>query len=184
MFSSNENLLLKLDQKADKARIICDAIQQLHASKVVILTPTNAWIQRLASEMKSKFVDQVRDMSRETAYFLSQTIKTWNRIWDENRIFVMSPQLFLRGLQHGYLGLDSASLVVLDNIQNCSGASPYSRFLNDYYANSMTKPKIIGICSNSSFKSDNQLLELQKLLQTTIVHNMERNVHSNVLRGF
>lgn len=77
--------------------------------------------------------------------------KTWDKELDENRVLVMTAQILVNILHHGFIKVENINLLVLDECHNATKGHPYVRIMQilDKAKNSGIKqPHIMGLTAS------------------------------------
>ena len=137
---TERNIVIQVETSTRGVQIAANLLRNI-TGKVIFLAPTRRlYLKHL--EILQKYVELIKDFLHDE-YFLSRSIQEWAVVWEKYQVFLMTPQLLLVALQHGYLHLDEISLLVFSEFQLCVGNSAYARIIKQYYVESIMKPRIL-----------------------------------------
>ena len=136
----DRNILIQVETSTRGIQFAANLLRNI-TGKVIFLAPSrHLYLKHL--EILQKYVELIKDFLLDE-YFLSRSIQEWAAVWEKYQVFVMTPQLLLVALQHGYLHLDGISLLVFSEFQFCVGNSAYARIIKQYFVESVMKPRIL-----------------------------------------
>ncbi|CAG8495182.1 4853_t:CDS:2 [Diversispora eburnea] len=76
--------------------------------------------------------------------------KQWAKYFEENDVLVMTAQIFLNILRHGFISLKQVNLLVFDECHHTSKKHPYNLIMREFYDRcpEEQKPKIFGMTAS------------------------------------
>ncbi|RHZ72154.1 hypothetical protein Glove_245g9 [Diversispora epigaea] len=76
--------------------------------------------------------------------------KHWAKYFEENDVLVMTAQIFLNILRHGFISLKQVNLLVFDECHHTSKKHPYNLIMREFYDRcpEEQKPKIFGMTAS------------------------------------
>ncbi|MQL91411.1 hypothetical protein Taro_024007 [Colocasia esculenta] len=105
------------------------------------------------------------------------TADTWERKLREFQVFVMTPQILLDNLRHGFFNMGMIKLLVFDECHHAKGRHPYACIMTEFYhrqlgIQSAILPRIFGMTasivntkgSSSQIGYEKQIVELESLM--------------------
>lgn len=106
--------------------------------------------------------------------------RTWQTILSSYRVLVMTGQVLLDALRHGFLSLERVSLLILDECHHATYGHPYNRIMSEFYGAMppLLRPRIFGMTASPCKVRDPRALraEIEMLEQ-----NMDSSVETSVL---
>lgn len=94
----------------------------------------------------------------------------WQKEFKENQVFVMTAQIFLDILHHGFLGLSKTNLIVFDECHHAKKEHPFKRIMNFFdLCSPEDYPKVLGLTAsvvNCKVKPNRIELEIKQLEAT------------------
>nr|CAG8438547.1 9096_t:CDS:2 [Entrophospora candida] len=98
--------------------------------------------------------------------------KEWKKKFEEYDVLVMTAQIFLNILRHGFISLSNVNLLVFDECHHTSKKHPYNLIMKEFYNRcpEVDRPKIFGMTA-SPVNTRNSLLSAS---------NLESNLHAKV----
>ncbi|PIA63179.1 hypothetical protein AQUCO_00200892v1 [Aquilegia coerulea] len=114
---------------------------------------------------------------------------TWKKELAKYEVLVMTPQILLDALRHGFVKLDIIKLLIFDECHNARGNSAYACILKEFYhvqlkSSPMHLPRIFGMTaclvnSKGTISSDaygKQILEFENLMNSKVFTVAEESV--------
>ncbi|TPX61642.1 hypothetical protein PhCBS80983_g00942 [Powellomyces hirtus] len=159
--------------------------------KVVFLVPTVPLVAQQAAKIRENTDLIVGEYSRDeivsVAYW--DTIG-WYHEMSCRQVLVLTPQIFLNILRHGFLKLDrDVSLLVVDECHHAVKQHPYNVLMKEFYhtiSPSSNRPKVFGMTASPIYQrvttrneSFVRLKELQSNLGCVVVTVADRNTLQN-----
>jgi endoribonuclease Dicer len=147
------------------ARLIREKIAEIDPAKedrkwTVFLTPTVILVHQQAAAIQR----EVPEDRVVKGFYGELNVDVWNKAkWLEEtnkvHILVMTPQIFINMMRHSYWSISQCNLLILDEIHQATGDSPYSRIFKEYYHNDAypIKPHVFGMTASPVFNvQDNE----------------------------
>ncbi|KAH9301174.1 hypothetical protein KI387_012757, partial [Taxus chinensis] len=111
------------------------------------------------------------------------TAQTWNDEMNKHEVLVMTPQILLDLLRHGFLKLEMVKLIIFDECHHTQGNHPYAKIMKEYYQTSQAKPKIFGMTASpvirkgvsSSYDCMDQIAQLEQMLDSQVYALADRS---------
>ncbi|CEG78493.1 Putative Dicer-2 protein [Rhizopus microsporus] len=114
--------------------------------------------------------------------------KRWKIIFEESDVCVMTAQIFLDALYHGFLSIDRAHLIVFDECHHATKRHPFNLIMREFYDRcpAEKRPKIFGMTASpvhSKNDVENSVAQLEKNLDAKVytASNMEQITTFKVL---
>jgi len=105
----------------------------------------------------------------------------WNEILENCHILVMTAQIYLNNLNHGYMHIKDANLIIFDECHHAVSLHPFKQImqiLHDSNLNKDESPRILGLTAtliNSNTKNvKEELTKLQLTFNATIKTKYEK----------
>jgi endoribonuclease Dicer len=144
-------------------------------NKTVFLAPTNALVHQQTTSIEDVLDYSISGYSFEP-FMLSKSKQFWLDEWKRNQIIVMTPQLLVNLLQHGYIQISMIQLLVIDECHKSSGLQPIAVLMKQYYHNSGEKPTVLGMTASPLYQgkvsfenAKRSLMELQITLDSKLI---------------
>ncbi|KAI8384572.1 dicer-2 protein [Radiomyces spectabilis] len=105
----------------------------------------------------------------------SWTEKTWRLLFEESDVFVMTAQIFLDTLRHGFVSLDEVNLIIFDECHHATRRHPYNLIMREFYDCCPVegRPKIFGMTASPMHsKTDVQYSA------THLEHNLDCRIYT------
>ncbi|KAI8917804.1 hypothetical protein DFJ77DRAFT_429006 [Powellomyces hirtus] len=188
------NIVAYLDTGSGKT-LVSVLLTQEYATelpkKVVFLVPTVPLVAQQAAKIRENTDLIVGEYSRDeivsVAYW--DTIG-WYHEMSCRQVLVLTPQIFLNILRHGFLKLDrDVSLLVVDECHHAVKQHPYNVLMKEFYhtiSPSSSRPKVFGMTASPIYQrvttrneSFVRLKELQSNLGCVVVTVADRNTLQN-----
>jgi ERCC4-related helicase len=147
------------------ARLIREKIAEIDPAKedrkwTVFLTPTVILVHQQAAAIQR----EVPEDRVVKGFYGELNVDVWNKAkWLEEtnkvHILVMTPQIFVNMMRHSYWSISQCNLLILDEIHQATGDSPYARIFKEYYHNDAypIKPHVFGMTASPVFNvQDNE----------------------------
>ncbi|KAI9010410.1 hypothetical protein CLU79DRAFT_773664 [Phycomyces nitens] len=76
--------------------------------------------------------------------------KKWKTIYEESDVCVMTAQIFLDTLRHGFITMNSVNLIVFDECHHATKKHPYNLIMREFYdrCRADERPKIFGMTAS------------------------------------
>ncbi|XP_050534312.1 endoribonuclease Dicer-like isoform X2 [Daktulosphaira vitifoliae] len=106
----------------------------------------------------------------------------WDKIIDDCHIMVMTAQIYLNNLHHGYMKINDANLLIFDECHHAKANHPFRQIMQVYHDDSKkeNRPRILGLTAtliNSNCKNiKNELATLQLTFNATIQTRYNENI--------
>ncbi|XP_057844127.2 endoribonuclease Dicer homolog 3a isoform X2 [Cryptomeria japonica] len=102
--------------------------------------------------------------------------QTWNDEINKHEVLVMTPQILLDVLRHGFLQLKMVKLIIFDECHHTQGNHPYAKIMKEFYQTSQLRPKIFGMTASpvikkgvsSSHDCMDQIAQLEGILDSQV----------------
>ncbi|RCI04146.1 Dicer-like protein 1, partial [Rhizopus stolonifer] len=95
--------------------------------------------------------------------------KRWKQIFEENDVCVMTAQIFLDTLRHGFISLDKVHLLIFDECHHATKRHPFNLIMREFYDRCPlgNRPKIFGMTA-SPMHSRSSVQQLEKNLDARV----------------
>ncbi|KAJ4405537.1 Dicer-like protein 2 [Neurospora sp. IMI 360204] len=190
--SLKENIIVAMDTGSGKTQVaVLRIARELEQSdkRIWFLAPTVA----LARQQHQVLQSQIPS-AKAILLCGKDGVDSWSEqaVWDaillNVRIVVSTYQILSDANAHGFVGLDSLSLIVVDEAHNCNGSHPVSRLMTEAYLPAkragLPVPSILGLTASPLMS--NNLDDIEKLEQvldavcrTPTKHREELLAHAN-----
>ncbi|KAH9252662.1 hypothetical protein BASA81_009354 [Batrachochytrium salamandrivorans] len=169
--------------------VLCTEIK--YSRKTVFVVPTVPLVTQQAEKIRRDTDLQVAEFAGTDSFaLLSLDLQTWKRETSRKHVLVMTPQILVNLLRHGFLNLsDHIGLLVLDECHHAWKEHPYRIIMRDFYhtiPSSNPRPRVLGMTASplrsgkiTYEESDRRLKELQITLDCRIVTVSD---HSQLIR--
>ncbi|KAL1922179.1 uncharacterized protein VTP21DRAFT_9718 [Calcarisporiella thermophila] len=110
----------------------------------------------------------------------------WNKKLDGSDIMVMTAQIFLNMLRHGYIKMSQVSLIVFDECHHAKKRHPYSLIMSEFYRRmpeDQQKPKIFGM-SASPVNSKKTIILSANLLEANLDSQLSTTSYLDEIRKY
>lgn len=182
----NKNTILYLETGCGKTLVAVLLIKSLAKNTrlendkrlIVFLAPTVILVQQQAR------VIRIHTDLNVGEYYGSKNVDTWSRAeWQtqiaEVEVMVMTPQVFLNNLQHGFLKMNIVELLIFDECHHAHKNHAYAQIMKGFYHVNVDKgrlPRIFGMTASpvtkkgvkSSIGAAEQLFGLEDLLKSEV----------------
>ncbi|KAI9317068.1 dicer-2 protein [Dichotomocladium elegans] len=103
----------------------------------------------------------------------SWTQKKWRQIFEENDTCVMTAQIFLDTLRHGFIHLEEVNLIIFDECHHATKRHPYNLIMQEFYfrCEKDKRPKIFGMTASP--------MHAKSGVQYSAIH-LEKNLDSRI----
>ncbi|VVC34156.1 PAZ domain,Helicase, C-terminal,Ribonuclease III domain,DEAD/DEAH box helicase domain,P-loop containing [Cinara cedri] len=107
----------------------------------------------------------------------------WNNILEKCHVIVMTAQIYLNHLRHGYINICNANLIIIDECHHAVSNHPFKKIMQvihdtDFQPN--THPRVLGLTAtliNSNTKNvKDELTKLQQTFSAVIKTKYEKNI--------
>ncbi|KAI9264913.1 hypothetical protein BDA99DRAFT_536411 [Phascolomyces articulosus] len=100
--------------------------------------------------------------------------RRWKQIFEENDVCVMTAQIFLDTLRHGFIHMSQVNLIIFDECHHCTKRHPYNLIMQEHYqrCDREDRPKIFGMTASPIHKTS---IGVEQAIFT-----LERNLDSRV----
>ena len=121
------------------------------------LVPTVPLVEQQRNYLTTNSQLKVQGISGETS--------SDNRANERFEVFVMTPQIFLQALDHGWIKMEMINLIVFDECHHCRGNHPYNLIMTLHYfkADKSKCPLIFGMTASPHSGTGNIEAELRQL---------------------
>ncbi|KAJ3275112.1 hypothetical protein HDV01_001251 [Terramyces sp. JEL0728] len=180
----DENIITYLDTGCGKTLVSILLLQKLlgSGSLAIFLAPTNALVQQQANSIRNLSELSVGDYSSQNASLLNWSHDDWRKQFAVHQVLVMTPQLCLNLLRHGYVDLQNVELVIFDECHHGNKGHPYSLIMNEYYHTlEGKKPRILGLTASpighgivTAKELQDRMTNLQDLFDSKIITIIDR----------
>ncbi|KAK9856145.1 hypothetical protein WJX84_010015 [Apatococcus fuscideae] len=118
-------------------------------------------------------------------YYGEMNVDCWSKVewlkeWEGHDVMVMTPQILLDILRHGYVMLAAINLLIFDEAHHCVRKDPYNCIMQEFYHDPRckgSKPHILGMTASPvNVKNVKSLAQVQGTIKV-----LERNLDSQVL---
>ncbi|KAI7863327.1 dicer-2 protein [Spinellus fusiger] len=95
--------------------------------------------------------------------------KKWRTTYEESDVCVMTAQIFLDTLRHGFISLSSVNLLIFDECHHATKKHPYNLIMREFYdrCSVQDRPKIFGMTA-SPMHSKTGILNSTALLESNL----------------
>ncbi|KAK9865889.1 hypothetical protein WJX84_003096 [Apatococcus fuscideae] len=154
-------------------------LQQSDKKVTVFLAPRVSLVHQQADVVR-KHLDL-----RIGTYFGEMNVDCWNKVqwlkeWNSKDVMIMTPQILLDILRHGFVKLGEINLLIFDEAHHCVKKNPYNCIMSEFYHDARFKgsrPHILGMTASPvNVKNMNSMLQLQGTMKV-----LEQNLDSKVL---
>jgi endoribonuclease Dicer len=181
--SKKSNIIAFLETGTGKTLISIRLIEDIlndNQKKAIFLAPSNALVHQQAQQISKNLELKVADFSFQGFTSIKYSFETWKQEYDDYSVYVMTPQVLLYCLQHGFLDLSiDICLLIFDECHHATKQSPYARLMKGYYhsiPSDCAKPKIMGMTASPILRGrvqkhsiDSSLQELELILNSRLV---------------
>ncbi|KAG1233174.1 hypothetical protein G6F35_001373 [Rhizopus arrhizus] len=99
--------------------------------------------------------------------------KRWRLIFEESDVCVMTAQIFLDALYHGFLSIDKAHLIIFDECHHTTKKHPFNLIMREFYDRCPIekRPKIFGMTASpmhSKSSVETSVVQLEKNLDARV----------------
>ncbi|KAI9096164.1 hypothetical protein DFS34DRAFT_581520 [Phlyctochytrium arcticum] len=171
--AKEQNIIAYLDTGSGKTLVSVLLIQDYATDiKVAFLVPTVALVAQQAEKIRRNTDLVVGEYSRDDVSSITRwDALGWYQEMSRRQVFVLTPQIFLNMLRHGFLDLSrDISLVVIDECHHAVKQHPYNVLMKEFYHSlpaSTPRPKIFGMTASPIYQRARthaeSLLRLQEL---------------------
>nr|AJA90780.1 Dicer-like 3 [Pinus canariensis] len=153
----------------------CELIERKEKGIIIFLAPTVSLVEQQFEVIKLNSHFKVAE------YFGAKgvdnwTIDKWTVEINSHEVLVMTPQILLDALRHGFLKLEMVKLMIFDECHHAQGHHPYAKIMNEHYHTSEVKPKIFGMTASpvirkgisSSHDCEDQIARLEDILDSKV----------------
>ncbi|KAJ9100096.1 hypothetical protein QFC19_005776 [Naganishia cerealis] len=180
-----KNVIAVMGTGTGKTMIACMLIGYMHSR------PYNAKIQKKISAFVVPTVPLVHQQSDTVEKFTGLNVKSfcgdmgvdfWDRSkWleeldiENTHVIVLTPQIFLNILSHGYVHISLFDLLVVDECHHARKGNPIAVAFREFYhsiENDQPRPKVLGLTASPIWSPTNpvkSLHELQMTLASTVI---------------
>ncbi|KAG2217031.1 hypothetical protein INT45_003987 [Circinella minor] len=115
--------------------------------------------------------------------------KKWKQIFEESDVCVMTAQIFLNTLRHGFIHMSQVNLIVFDECHHCTKRHPYNLIMKEHYeqCNREDRPKIFGMTASPVHKSaksvEQAIFELERNLDSRVYTTINGTIAQVVRRA-
>ena len=107
----------------------------------------------------------------------------WENEFNENNVLVMTAQIFLNLLHHGFIKLSQVNLLIFDECHHAKKSHPYKQIMNRFAGCQETDyPKIMGLTASvvnkkvKPWKIESEIQELECTLRSTCATSQDEDV--------
>ena len=108
---------------------------------------------------------------------------TWENEFNTSNVLVMTAQIFLNLLLHGYILLSQVNLLIFDECHHAKNKDPYSQIM-EYYSTCQQRPlpKVLGLTASivngkvKPFQIESEIQELERTLRSTCETSQDEDV--------
>ena len=107
----------------------------------------------------------------------------WENEFNENNVLVMTAQIFLNLLHHGFIKLSQVNLLIFDECHHAKKSHPYKQIMNRFAGCQETDyPKIMGLTTSvvnkkvKPWKIESEIQELECTLRSTCATSQDEDV--------
>ena len=107
----------------------------------------------------------------------------WENEFNENNVLVMTAQIFLNLLLHGFIKLSQVNLLIFDECHHAKKSHPYKQIMNRFDGRQETDyPKIMGLTASvvnkkvKPWKIESEIQELECTLRSTCETSQDEDV--------
>ncbi|KAJ3221063.1 hypothetical protein HK099_003801 [Clydaea vesicula] len=172
--------------------VLRQSLSQPQPKKIVFLVPTILLVSQQASKVKMNTNLEVGEYtSEEVSSVSSWDAVGWLNEFSKRNVFIMTPQIFLNLLRHGFIVLKrDISLLIFDECHHAFGNHPYNHIMQEFYHTLPTnqRPKVFGMTASPIYQnivthtdSKAKLTELQANLDSKIITVENRNSMKNFI---
>ncbi|CAO3669359.1 unnamed protein product [Rhizopus stolonifer] len=99
--------------------------------------------------------------------------KKWKTVFEENDVCVMTAQIFLDALYHGFISIDKAHLIIFDECHHATKKHPFNLIMREFYDRCPMekRPKIFGMTASP--------MHSKSSVESSVIQ-LERNMNSRV----
>ena len=109
---------------------------------------------------------------------------TWEKEFNASNVLVMTAQIFLDLLLHGYISLSQVNLLIFDECHHAKKNDPYRQIMQCFngYPKHMTLPKVMGLTASivngkvKPYKIESEIRELERTLRSTCETSQDEDV--------
>ncbi|KAI9494240.1 hypothetical protein BDB00DRAFT_928356 [Zychaea mexicana] len=108
--------------------------------------------------------------------------KRWDQIFEENDVCVMTAQIFLDTLRHGFIHMSQVNLIIFDECHHATKRHPYNLIMKEHYqrCEKDQRPKIFGMTASpvhaKSKSVEESIFQLEANLDSRVYTT--QNAHS------
>ncbi|KAJ3314074.1 hypothetical protein HDV04_001105 [Boothiomyces sp. JEL0838] len=179
-----ENIITYLDTGCGKTLVSILLLQHLlkPGSLGIFLAPTNALVHQQANSIRSVTGLSVGDYTSQNSSLINWSHDDWKAQFASIQVLVMTPQLCLNLLRHGYIDFSQVELVIFDECHHGNKGHPYTLIMNEYYHTlEGKKPRILGLTASpighgivNAKQLQDRMTALQKLFDSKIITIVDR----------
>ncbi|KAI8136903.1 hypothetical protein BJV82DRAFT_718564 [Fennellomyces sp. T-0311] len=105
--------------------------------------------------------------------------KKWKQTFEENDVCVMTAQILLDTLRHGFVHMDQINLIIFDECHHCTKRHPYNLIMHEHYQRCAPedRPKIFGMTASPIHGKvgsvESSILTLERNLNSRVYTTMK-----------
>ena len=179
--AQKENTIVVMETGTGKtmiALLLLKYCQSQNPKKVsFFLVPTVPLVHQQQLYLSTNSKLKVKGISGETS--------EEQRVNQKYQVFVMTPQIFLQSLDHGYVSMDKINVIVFDECHHCRGNHPYNLIMSMHYHKRDVgkRPLIFGMTASPQSASGDtedeiRQLELNLSSKTVTCQSLGLNQHT------
>ncbi|KPI43442.1 Dicer-like protein 2 [Cyphellophora attinorum] len=165
--SKTENIIICMDTGSGKTQIarlrIDFELQRNPTLRCWFLAQTQVLAEQQHSFMSKQLTQHSFRLitgADNAEYWASQNV--WNAALSSYNGVISTPVVLYDALSHGFVSLDSMSLLVFDEAHHCVKSNPYNKIMGlvkQHFADTNRRPDILGLTATPMIRDDLKLIE-------------------------